>query len=154
MSKRSHTNAVRHPTYRGQRISHAELISEAQQRLRSCGVPNHERAVSLSLLAKAVSESDELILCQQKPKQPKSPATQEWRKAYGLVVTWLKEHDLPFTLETVEVERPEISEIATFGQPFAELVRTGMAGIGSGVQERLQLLRLPSSATDSRTTFG
>jgi hypothetical protein len=133
----------------GQRISHTELIAESQQRVRECGVPNNQRAHCLAMLAGHAVGSENPILCQQQPKQPKSKMSLAWRKAYGLVLSFLDEKSLRFTLDTFAIERPEASELAIFGRTLSELVQTGIEGTESRGQERLQLIRTSgSSASD------
>jgi hypothetical protein len=93
---------------RGQRISHTELVAESQQRLKECGVSNHQRAYFIRLVAEAVAGNPNPLFAQQQPKKPKSVQTTAWVQAYAIALQYLKELDLRLTLEAVLIERPDV----------------------------------------------
>ena len=117
---------------RGQRISHAELVAEAQQKLRESGVGNHERAMFISELSKAVVGDDTPVLCQLQPKV-KIRTSAAWSRAYDLAFKFIAEHNLGMTLETINVEcgdakqrlESAIANISHSGAQLGELLRRG-----------------------------
>jgi hypothetical protein len=140
---------------RGQRISQAELVIESQERLRECGVPNHQRAQCLSLLTQHVVGNPNPVLCQQQPKRPrfKGALPPAWRRAYGLVLNYLKERNLEFTINTVTLERPDILELTSPGRPLSELVQTGITGTVARAEDRLQQIRSSASSASESGKF-
>lgn len=117
---------------RGQRISHGELVAEAQQKLRESGVGNHERAMFITELSKAVVGDDCPLLCQLQPKV-KIRTSAAWSRAYDLAFKFIAEHNLGFTLETINVEcgdakqrlESAINNISHSGAQLGELLRRG-----------------------------
>lgn len=94
------------PKYRGQRISHAELVNESRECLREAGVGNHERAMFITEMSRAVVEERNPILYQIQPKV-RFRDSKGWKKAYDLVFAFIVENNLQLTLETVGIEMGE-----------------------------------------------
>ncbi|OHT05815.1 hypothetical protein TRFO_26317 [Tritrichomonas foetus] len=94
------------PKYRGQRISHADLVAESRETLRQAGVGNHERAMFITELSKAVVGNKNPLLYQIQPKM-RFHTSKAWKKAYDLVFTFIAENNLEKTLETIGVEMGE-----------------------------------------------
>ena len=94
------------PKYRGQRISHAELVAESRETLREAGVGNHERAMFISELSKAVVGNKSPLLYQIQPKV-RFRTSKAWKKAYDIIFAYIAENNLEKTLETVGIEMGE-----------------------------------------------
>ena len=94
---------------RGQRISHAELVAEAQQVLRDAGAGNHERAMFITELSKNVVGNDLPLFCQLQPKV-KVRTSDAWSRAYDLAFKFIADKELGFTLETINVECGDAKE--------------------------------------------
>lgn len=94
------------PKYRGQRISHAELVAESRETLREAGVGNHERAMFISELSKAVVGNKSPLLYQIQPRV-RFHTSKAWKKAYDIIFSYIAENNLEKTLETIGVEMGE-----------------------------------------------
>lgn len=94
------------PKYRGQRISHAELVAESRETLRDAGVGNHERAMFISELSKAVVGNKSPLLYQIQPRV-RFRTSKAWKKAYDIIFSYIAENNLEKTLETVGIEMGE-----------------------------------------------
>ena len=100
------------PKYRGQRISHADLVAESRETLRQAGVGNHERAMFITELSRAVVGHKSPLLYQIQPRV-KFHTQKEWKKAYDLVFAYIAEHNLEKTLETIGIEMGETLQQTT-----------------------------------------
>jgi hypothetical protein len=137
---------------RGQRISTQELITEAQQRLEECGVSNHQRAFFVRLSAEAVVGNKNPLFAQQQPKKPKSAQNEYWTEAYAIVLQFLKENDLTFTLETILIERPDVpkTEHSATINALKRLVKVSKSSSCASFNDRVQKIGDSGSGSGKR----
>jgi hypothetical protein len=88
---------------RGQRISHEDLVAEAQQVLLESGIRNYTRADFVNRLAKVVVGNDAPILCQLQPRAREN-CSPSWLYAWDLVSSFVAQNNLALTIDTLNVE--------------------------------------------------
>lgn len=150
---------------RGQRISHAELVAEAQQKLKESGAGNHQRAMFISELAEAVVGNNCPVLCQLQPKI-KIRTDIAWLRAYDLAFKFIDEHGLGLTMKTLTIEcgdtkqklESAVADIAAATEQLEELVMLSQTDKGESESETFQtkvnkFTEMTSDAYESESSF-
>lgn len=120
------------PKYRGQRISHTELVAEARQQLNEAGAGNHGRALFITELARNIVGNENPHFAQLQPRI-KARKSEVWSRAYDLVLGYLKGNDLYQTFETVGIE---VGSETTEVQPRKTRGSSNIGGIEDLVQTK------------------
>jgi hypothetical protein len=92
---------------RGQKISRTDLIRESRETLQRAGVGNHSRAAFIREITSEVVPSDQPIFVQLQPKLLPHD-TEAWANAFSVACQFLTVHKLALTLETCQVEAPDV----------------------------------------------
>jgi hypothetical protein len=125
---------------RGQRISHQELVAEAQAVLLRSGVKNQAQADFINLLSKVVVGNPNPIFCQLQPRIRES-CSPSWLSAWDLVSSYIAQNNLALTLDTLNVElsktkqklRLTLKETGDADQ-FNELLSSSASGLSDSEQ--------------------
>jgi hypothetical protein len=121
---------------RGQRISHQELVAEAQAALLRSGMRSYARADFVNQLSKVVVGNRRPVLCQLQPavREDCAPA---WLYAWDLVSSYIAHNNLALTIDTLNAElaqtkqklRLTLKSARNADEEFSELLFSSASGL-------------------------